>query len=41
MVEYQKKAEAERAINGMNGATLLQRELSVDWAFAIEKDTRI
>jgi hypothetical protein len=41
MVEYEKRQEAERAINGMHGATLLQRELAVDWAFAIEKDTKI
>lgn len=41
MVEYEKRAEAEKAISGMNGATLLQRELAVDWAFAVEKDTRI
>jgi RNA recognition motif-containing protein len=41
MVEYEKKQEAERAINGLNGSSLLQRELQVDWAFAVEKDTRI
>uniref|UniRef100_A0A6B2LQP8 RRM domain-containing protein n=1 Tax=Arcella intermedia TaxID=1963864 RepID=A0A6B2LQP8_9EUKA len=34
MVEYEKKAEAEKAIKDMNNATLLQQQIKVDWAFS-------
>merc|ERR1719215_912471 len=33
-IEYGSKKEAEAAIKGMNGASLLDQRLSVDWAFA-------
>jgi len=33
-IEYETKKEAEAAIKGMNGSSLLDQRLSVDWAFA-------
>merc|ERR1712203_606724 len=33
-IEYESKLEAEEAIKSMNGATLLEQRLTVDWAFA-------
>lgn len=41
MVEYEKKAQAAKAIEEMNGAIFLDRALKVDWAFKIEKDTAV
>lgn len=41
MVEYEKKAQAAKAIEEMNGASFLEKPLKVDWAFKIEKDTSI
>jgi RNA-binding protein 8A len=41
MVEYEKKTQAQRAIEEMNGASFMERSLQVDWAFKIEKDTSI
>merc|ERR1712070_1018958 len=33
-IEYESKREAEDAIKNMNGSTLLDQKLAVDWAFA-------
>merc|ERR1719247_618257 len=33
-IEYEKRAEADAAIKGMDGQTLLDQKLSVDWAFS-------
>eukprot|EP00971_Amphidinium_carterae_P064191 1271029-Amphidinium_carterae.1 len=33
-IEYDKKQEAASAIKGMDGGTLLDSRLAVDWAFA-------
>jgi hypothetical protein len=34
MLEYKTKKEAQAAIDGMNGQQLLEKVVSVDWAFA-------
>lgn len=34
MVEYEKSEEAQSAITAMNGAELLSKNVSVDWAFS-------
>lgn len=41
MVEFEKKGEAEKAILQMNNTKFLEKEIKVDWAFAIEKDTKL
>lgn len=33
MIEYEKSEEAQSAITAMNGAELLTKNVSVDWAF--------
>merc|ERR1719473_224771 len=33
-IEYEKKAEAESAIKGMDGQALLDQKLTVNWAFS-------
>ncbi|KAL1220907.1 RNA-binding protein Y14 [Cardamine amara subsp. amara] len=34
LIEYEKSEEAQKAISAMNGAELLTRNVSVDWAFS-------
>ena len=41
MVEYDRKEQAAKAIEEMNGGELLQKTISVDWSFKIEKDATI
>lgn len=40
-MEYEKKAHASKAIEELNGSTFMERTLTVDWAFKIEKDTAV
>jgi RNA-binding protein 8A len=39
LIEYETKEEAQAAINAMNGANYMDRQLSVDWAFAMPAKT--
>eukprot|EP00929_Paragymnodinium_shiwhaense_P059535 TRINITY_DN2981_c0_g1_i2.p2 TRINITY_DN2981_c0_g1~~TRINITY_DN2981_c0_g1_i2.p2 ORF type:complete len:141 (-),score=50.81 TRINITY_DN2981_c0_g1_i2:85-507(-) len=39
-IEYEKKAEAEAAIKGMDGQALLEQKLTVGWAFSKPKKGR-
>lgn len=34
LIEYEHKKEAEKAIEEMNGKTLLDKEIHVDWVFS-------
>jgi len=34
IIEYGEKAEAQAAIDGLNGRQMLEQTLAVDWAFA-------
>jgi len=37
LVEYEERSQAEKAIKAMDGAKFVEKTVSVDWAFAVEK----
>jgi len=41
MVEFEKREQADSAIQQMNGTKFMEKDLHVDWAFAIEKDVKL
>jgi len=37
LVEYEERPQAEKAINAMDGAKFVEKTVSVEWAFSVEK----